>query len=151
VLANIVEPWQKSTVHVTSQGSAAEAKKSIDKAKYLSIEATSLLRPFLKTQGMSEETRWRLLRPVMRLLLWLIPEHLPTPWTVSAAAVTVQPAGQGTAAGRQNTAATEADEGWRQVTAITFACEVTTVSLLLLGTTDKRFDDSHVQPVLICL
>jgi hypothetical protein len=53
-----------------------------------------------------------------------------------ASSVTVQPAGQGTSAGgrgRQNTTLLkQSNGGWREEATITFAREVTTVSLLQL-------------------
>jgi hypothetical protein len=131
--AEILES-QPCMCFVTWQGSASEAKKSIEKAKQLSADAGSFLIALTRFEDMDEEIQWPLLRPVMRLLLWLIPEHLPVPVTVKA--LTVQPPGQGTAAGgrgRQNTSLLkQPDGGWREEATTTFAREVATVSLLQL-------------------
>jgi hypothetical protein len=48
-------------------------------AEQLSGQVASLLPPLLRAPlGLQEYQRWELVRPLARLLLWLIPEHIPT-------------------------------------------------------------------------
>jgi hypothetical protein len=146
-----LEDTNSACAFVHLQGSAAEANASIEKAKQLSMDITSVLYSFTNTQAVFADIRWHLLRPVMRLLLWLVPEHLPTPVTVSASTVTVQPPVRGTAADEQSTAPTQCDEGWREEAAITFAREVATVSLLQLQVLNQILGAPMSQPVPVML
>jgi hypothetical protein len=47
--------------------------------KHLSEDAARLLVSLSNTQDLSRETAWLFLRPVLHLLLWLLPEHAPLP------------------------------------------------------------------------
>jgi hypothetical protein len=121
------------------QGTHVEAKKSIEKAKQLSTDAASILSILKNSTSLSEETEWLMSRPLLRLLLWLVPEHILLPESPpgAASAAHVLPAEHGTIAangGKQKEARARPDEDWKQGAAISFAHDVTTVSMSWMGT-----------------
>jgi hypothetical protein len=59
------------------QASHEEAKKQVELARQLSQDAADLLMMVLRSEKLPERQQWTFQRPWVRLLLWLLPEHIP--------------------------------------------------------------------------
>jgi hypothetical protein len=115
------------------QATPQEAAARKEQAKQLAGDVASLLESYCVCH-FEDESGWELLRPLLRLLLWLLPEHLPLS----------EPAAQTLATEQQNEAAAQSgrhtggrhsqpkpaavDCGWRDVLGRSFVLEVATVS-----------------------
>jgi hypothetical protein len=78
---------------------------------------------------MSGDTPWLLVRPVLRLLLWLIPEHVPLP--LASATMSSSQAVKETLTtfkDDKQTKPTGSSVDWQQEVAQAFVAEVATVS-----------------------
>jgi hypothetical protein len=84
-------------------------------------------------QGISTDNGWVILRPLLRLAFWLVPEHIPAGLQLQEGPV----AAQGNTAGRQKAAGREHSHNqqvmgvpatWRHELAESFLKEVVTVS-----------------------
>jgi hypothetical protein len=78
-------------------------QKHRERARQLSASASSLLQSLHSTQDLPDNVSWSILQPALRLLLWLLPQHLPSadsstelqPSTlIQAAAAAGEPFGQ---------------------------------------------------------
>jgi hypothetical protein len=113
------------------QESRAQATRLLDQARqwfgYIT-GVTEILgsQPCLR---LPSDMSWLVLRPVLRLLLWLVPEHAPQPMTVAAAAqpqsVSSGSAMQGR--GKHNKASTSMSEDWRCSLVLAYIRDVATV------------------------
>jgi hypothetical protein len=70
-----VPPEPPSTC--AAQATHAEAKKLCELAKRLSGEGAAALLSVLSSHALPNDQRWAFQRPLLRLLLWLLPEHIP--------------------------------------------------------------------------
>jgi hypothetical protein len=59
------------------QASQGEAQRRLEQARQLSAGCVSLLEALSGMSAWPLESAWLVLRPVLRLLLWLLPEHAP--------------------------------------------------------------------------
>jgi hypothetical protein len=114
------------------QTSTPAAQKRQEEARQLSAGAATVLEAVCSARHVSEDTTWQLLRPIFRLLLWLIPEHVPmsgvTPATLLPGSVSPEHRPAAAQQGRSNNSATQAD--WRQGFEIAYARDVATVGVL---------------------
>jgi hypothetical protein len=103
--------------HMQTSRSAAEGKQ--EEAKQMSLDAAAVLM-LAPCQSISSDTAWQLVRPLLRLHLWLVPAHIPLR-SVQPAALMQQPAGSPLAG-----ATPEAN--WKADLGAAYACNVATVS-----------------------
>jgi hypothetical protein len=117
----------QQTQHAPSplpQATRAGALVHQEQARQLSADASTLLQSLGNTQDITAGSAWPLLRPLLRLLLWLLPEHVPLPLT-DAAMSQSQPSETGQS--RHSTAAPTAVGQWRQEVASSYVQAVVTV------------------------
>jgi hypothetical protein len=93
----------------------------------MAADAAVVLSTLCKLTDYPQHDIWELLRPVLRVLLWLIPEHVPLIKEAQAArdvtAIISEDSPSTSDAGA-------AAEDWRHAYALTFAAGVATVSKL---------------------
>jgi hypothetical protein len=118
------------------QASRRDAQGIVDSARTLTDNCVSLFRTLISKQPLDPELVWVVLRPVLRLLLWLVPEHVPSSETLEALAR--QPAMQQAASTRtqqvsgpqqRNAPAVPHPEDWRSALATAYLAAVATVSV----------------------
>jgi hypothetical protein len=129
-----------------AQASHAEAKRHLELARQLSEGATSMLLSELESSRFPDDQQWTCFRPLVRLLLWLLPEHIPTVQSQqdlqgssqreacqgTSAAHTSSTQGQPTAADKRNKSNTHAapSTDWRQQVTLEFVIIMTQVGSL---------------------
>jgi hypothetical protein len=109
--------------------SAKDASSHQQQAKNLSDSVASFLEAFCAwkcTHGVG----WHLLRPVLRLLLWLIPEHVfsPEPTAQAPAIEQADPAPPQGSGRRSQASDAHVDCRWREAFGVSFTLDVASVS-----------------------
>jgi hypothetical protein len=120
----VLKPHWLQASHSLAENLAAQASQ-------LAAGCVSLLEALLGRNAWSPESAWLVLRPVLRLLLWLLPEHASNGKHPTAAAQMTQSSAQKTANSRQErvTAAAVASEGWQAMLSRSYLSSVATVSM----------------------
>jgi hypothetical protein len=95
-----------------------------EQSKQLSTDAATILELFREWADLPADTSWVLLRPVLRLLLWLLPEHLQVVTEADRAPELSVAASSGFAKGKQCL-----DGRWKNSFVSSFAADVATVSV----------------------
>jgi hypothetical protein len=116
-----------STINILSdvgnlQNTLAGANKLLEQSKHLSADAATLGMSINNIKALPEDTIWVLLRPVLRLCLWLLPEHVH-----ASAPQAVQQGGSPTAEGSSGGTISV---DWRPKFAVLFVTSVATVSVV---------------------
>jgi hypothetical protein len=101
------------------QSTLAGANKLLEQSKQLSADAGTLALSLRNVNALPDETIWVLLRPVLRLCLWLLPEHIH-----ASAPQAVQQAASFAEGSSRDTTSVD----WRQDFALSFVRSVATVS-----------------------
>jgi hypothetical protein len=80
-----------ASVLLCLQESKAQATRLLDQARqwFGHIAGIADILGSQQCQCLPPDMSWLVLRPVLRLLLWLVPEHAPEPMEVAAAAQTM--------------------------------------------------------------
>jgi hypothetical protein len=110
-----------------SQISFQAAQKKQEEAKHLVADAAALLETLCSTKPSLEATEC-VLRPVLRLLLWLIPEHIPMPVPTQAASQPESAALQQRAGSGRQDKSERAEAAWKEELEVAFVQDVATVS-----------------------
>jgi hypothetical protein len=123
-----------STVY-TLQASRQDAQGIVDCVSSLTDNCVSLFRTLIIKQSLDPDLVWVVLRPVLRLLLWLVPEHVPSTETMKSLArqPVMQQAGstrtqQARRHLQEDAAALPPAEDWRSALAAAYTAAVATVS-----------------------
>jgi hypothetical protein len=75
---------QSASVLLCLQESKAQATRLLDQARQWMVYTSGIAE--ILGERLPPDMSWLVLRPVLRLLLWLVPEHAPEPMEVAAAA-----------------------------------------------------------------
>jgi hypothetical protein len=127
VATDAISGLRPCTLKCTPQASPASAVRTQEKAKQMAGDAAVVLDILCKLHDYPHHEVWKLLRAILRVLLWLIPEHVPlTKGTQAAKGITSVSLGDSPSTSGAGPAA----EDWRHAYALTFAADVATVSKL---------------------
>jgi hypothetical protein len=109
------------------QASYDDAQRVVDCAKTLADSGVSLLEALTSKRPFQPELSWIVIRPVLRLLLWLLPEHVPSSETLEALDKQAQQA-QGHIRPKQgNTTGVPPADDWRITLTPAYMAAVATV------------------------
>jgi hypothetical protein len=123
---------QSALVLLLLQELKPQATKLLDQARqwFGYIAGTAEILGSQQCQSLPADMSWLVLRPVLRLLLWLVPEHAPAPSNTPAAAQTesvhTDSANQGHV--EHSTASTPISEDWRCSLVLAYIRDIATVS-----------------------
>jgi hypothetical protein len=120
-----------SSSPVCLQESEAQATRLLDQCRqwFGNIAGTVEILGRRHLRHLPADTSWLMLRPVLRLLLWLVPEHAPEPSKAPAAA-RPQSDSSGSAIqgrGKHNKASTSTSEDWRCSLSLAYIKDIATV------------------------
>jgi hypothetical protein len=111
------------------QATLSEANMLRQEAKQLSAGAATILELLRHWDSLPPDMSWLLVRPIVRLLLWLLPEHLPSVSEPGRAAELRPPAMSATATDQCKLSHGAASGGsWKHSFGAAFTADVATVS-----------------------
>jgi hypothetical protein len=115
-----------------SQETLAQAKRWQEQAKQLAGDCATVLESLCTFDSISADKAWLVLRPVLRVLLWLVPEHVPLHTSLledpaAAARLSSQRSTKAEKRGGQAKAGTVAPADWKASFPTSFVQDVATV------------------------
>jgi hypothetical protein len=122
---------QSASALLSLQESRAQATRLLDQARqwFGHIAGIAEILGSQQCQRLPADMSWLVLRPVLRLLLWLVPEHAPEPSQASAAAQpqSDSPGSSTQRHGKHNRASASMSEDWRSSLVLGYIRDVATV------------------------
>jgi hypothetical protein len=124
MLINRQSPQSAFVLPCVLQESKEQVTRLLDQG-YIAGLAETLGRQ--QCEDLPADTSWLVLRPVLRLLLWLVPEHAPEPSKTSAAARPQSDSSAMQGHQKHSTAWTPISEDWRCTLVLAYIRDIATV------------------------